>query len=121
MIERRSLPRYPCQWHATIVLTGTRHSVTVLDLSMEGATVSPAGAQDRQGLAVGARCAIRILSTDDRELVIVPATVAHTANGRIGLALTSAGGAGDRMLHQLIEFNLGVGALARRDDRGWTH
>ena len=117
MFDRRASPRYPCQWHATLVLTGARRCVTILDLSMEGALVRPAGPQDPHGLAVGARCAIRILAGDDRELLMVPATVAHAGNGLVGLALRATGCGAERMLRQLIEFNLGIGALARRDAR----
>jgi hypothetical protein len=115
MFDRRCSSRYPCQWQGTIVLTGTRRSVTVVDLSMAGALVRPTGYPDRGGLARGSRCAIRILSAEGLELLVLPATVAHSAGSRIGLAMARVEPAAQRMLHQLIEFNLGITAFARRD------
>jgi len=123
MFDRRRSPRYPCQWQGTIVLTGTRGSVTVTDLCMDGALVKSSGPRGRTGLARGARCAIRILSGEGLELLVLPAQVAHADGGRIGLTLISIEPAAQRMLHQLIEFNLGITAFARRDAdaRPWAH
>jgi hypothetical protein len=118
MVDRRLSSRFPCHGQATLLFAGTCRTATVLDLSMEGALVRPAAPRGRDGLTAGAPCTVRIFSAAGDALLTVPAKVAHSADGRIGLALSQVGGVAERMLHQLIEFNLGTRALARRDSRG---
>jgi len=112
-LERRRVPRFACRLRAVAIRKMLFREVTLLDVSMNGAFVD---GMDLRGLFVGATYTLRILDSNDRELLEVVSTVAHCMDGKhVGLAFKKISPEAGRTLYQLINRNLETEAIHARE------
>lgn len=109
--ERRHFHRIPFPTDGTLQLPEHTVDVELIDLSLNGALVHPSEPLD---LPEGTACVLK-LPLSAEVTIVMAASVAHHATGRLGLTCTHIDIDSVQHLRRLVELNLGDDALLHRE------
>lgn len=110
--NRRRFSRIPFQSQARLFLPDGEHAVEVLDLSLQGALITPTAAMY---VTVGSNGTLKIRLDDAGAAIRMGVTVVHHMGNYYGLACREIDLDSVTHLRRLVELNLGDEALAERE------
>ena len=110
--EHRHFSRIQFHHGAHITIGGFSDACQVIDLSLKGALLRPAGSVAVQA---GADCLLELVLDDGVSRVRMAGQIAHSEAGRIGMVCRSIDLDSITHLRRLIELNLGDATLLERE------
>lgn len=115
--NRRQFVRFPFRTGGRLQLPGCEIPVEVLDLSLKGALVAPAG---DFFIAVGSNGSLHFRLGPDDVVIRMEITVVHSAGSRYGLACREIDLDSVTHLRRLVELNIGDDSTLQRELRALT-
>ena len=110
--ERRRFHRITTDKPVLVQDAGTRHSGTVLDISLQGLLLEPHGSWNP---VIGSRVRAAIRLGEEMPEICMDGEIAHIDDKGVGLRCVGIDLQSASMLRRMVELNLGEGELLERD------
>jgi hypothetical protein len=110
--DRRFRPRFPYHARGILILLPHFVDVTIIDMSLSGAHIIVDGSCK---IKAGQVCSLRIVNSDERQVIEVEATMAYHRESHVGLALRNVTPGIETALRKVVEMNLGTEPMLKRD------